>query len=369
MGPASVASRRGALCADAVVLGERMEQTRSLELTEIADSTSSLPERAQGMLQRLRGLVPFDAAWLAIADPMGSSYSTLASTDLDDSTLQYLSGPKMARDIEVTHTDRGRPPLSPSDLPSPAVELPTWAECFIPAGFHEALGVALFDPGQRHVGHLALLSSSKEPPLPATRRRLQRVTPVLARGSDPLRSLAVAARVVKGATAGAVLCWDRVTRPLPGLDDDPLCADGSPVVDIALSCIDDGRVFASFLWPRGGRHAPDGHFRGTVLASTEEPSARVLGTIVLSPVTELRGLTPRELEVLGFLIDGCSNQQIARALFVAPRTVAAHVEHILGKLGAPTRTLAAVRAEREGLYVPPSPSLCGPVTSSPSGRA
>jgi DNA-binding NarL/FixJ family response regulator len=75
-------------------------------------------------------------------------------------------------------------------------------------------------------------------------------------------------------------------------------------------------------------------------------------------VTDLRGLTPRELEVLGLLIDGCSNQQIARALVVAPRTVAAHLEHILVKLGAPTRTLAAVRAEREGLYVPLSPSSC-----------
>jgi DNA-binding NarL/FixJ family response regulator len=62
--------------------------------------------------------------------------------------------------------------------------------------------------------------------------------------------------------------------------------------------------------------------------------------------------------VLGLLVDGCSNQQIARALVVAPRTVAAHLEHILVKLDAPTRTLAAVRAEREGLYVPLSPSPC-----------
>ncbi|HEY4631224.1 MAG TPA: helix-turn-helix transcriptional regulator [Blastococcus sp.] len=335
-----------------------MEQTRSLELAEIADSTSSLSERAQEMLERLRRLVPFDAAWLALADPMSSSYTSLASTDLDESTLRYLSGPKMAHDIEVTHTGRGRPPLSPSDLPYPAGDLPTWAECFIPAGFHEALGVALFDRGQRHVGHLALLSCSKQPPPLVMRRRLHQLTPVLARGIDPLRSLAVAARVVRGATAGAVLCCDGATRRLPGLDGDALLADGSPVVTIARSCIDDGQVYASYLWPRGGRHAPDGHVRVTVLAAPEEPSAGLLGTVVLSPVTDLRGLTPRELEVLGLLIDGCSNQQIARALVVAPRTVAAHLEHILAKLGAPTRTLAAVRAEREGLYVPLSPSPC-----------
>jgi hypothetical protein len=56
--------------------------------------------------------------------------------------------------------------------------------------------------------------------------------------------------------------------------------------------------------------------------------------------------------VLGLVVDGCSNQAIARELVVAPRTVAAHMEHILVKLQAQSRTLAAVRAEREGLYVP-----------------
>lgn len=335
-----------------------MEATATLELAEAADSLDPLPERAREMLEGLRSLVPFDAAWLALADPMSSSYSTLASTDLDEPTLRYLGGPQMARDIEVTHADRRRPPLSPSDLPYPASELPTWAECFIPAGFSEALGVALFDRGQRPVGHLALLSTSTQPPSAVVRRRLHRLTPVLARGIDPLRPLSTAARVVRGATAGAVLCRDGGVADLPGLDGDALLAPGSPVVPIARSSIDDGQVFASFLWPRGGRHAPDGHVRVTVLACPERTTTHLLGTVVLSPATELRGLTPRELEVLGLLVEGCSNQEIAHALVVAPRTVAAHLEHILAKLDAPTRTLAAVRAEREGLYVPIVASPC-----------
>ena len=149
--------------ADAAIPGDRWSRRASLELAEIADSTGPLSERAQEMLERLRRLVPFDAAWLALADPMGSGYTSLASTDLDERTLQYLSGPEDGARHRGDPPDRGRPPLSPSDLPYPAAELPTWAECFIPAGFHEALGVALFDAGQRHVGHLALLSGSRSP--------------------------------------------------------------------------------------------------------------------------------------------------------------------------------------------------------------
>lgn len=334
-----------------------MKRGSSVELAEVAASTGPAPERAQEMLARLRRVVPFDAAWLALADPMSSSYTSLAGADLDEGTVRYLSGPKMAHDIEVTGTDRDRPPLSLSDLPYPSGDLPTWAECLTPADFHEGLGVGLFDRGQRHVGFLALLFSSRRPPSLSARRRVQKLNTLLASGIDPLRSLAAAARLVRGASAGAVLYRGGRPRPLPGLEDDSLLAAGSPVITIARSYLEAGQLFVSFLWPRGGSHAPRGHVRVTLMAGAADPPS-LLGTVVLSPGTESRGLTPRELEVLGLLIDGCCNQQIARALTVAERTVATHMEHILAKLGAPTRTLAAVRAKREGLYVPPWPAFC-----------
>jgi DNA-binding CsgD family transcriptional regulator len=170
-----------------------------------------------------------------------------------------------------------------------------------------------------------------------------------------MRYLLTTARLVHGATAGAVLCTDGRAQPLLGLDVDPLLTAGSPVLAVASVRIADGQVYSSFLWPLGGWHAPGGHSRVTVLAAPQGAPARVTGVVLLSPMPDLHGLTPRELEVLGLVVDGCSNQEIARALVVAPRTVAAHIEHLLVKLGAPTRTLAAVRAEREGLYVPAVP--------------
>jgi DNA-binding CsgD family transcriptional regulator len=325
-----------------------------LELAETAASAGSTSERAQALLEVLRRAVPFDGAWLALAEPLGHGYQSLASVDLDAPIVEFLSGPLMARDIEATGTHRARPPLSPSDLPYPAEELPTWAECLMPAGIHEALAVALFAPAGRHVGFLALLSGSRQPPSPATRRRLGRLAPVLAHGIDPMRSLLTAARLVRGATAGVVLRADGSCQPLPGLPEDALLVRGSPVVAAARERLGQGDVYGSFLWPVGGSHAPGGHVRVTVLAPADA-SPELTAVAVLSPATDLHGLTPRELEVLGLLVEGCSNQEIARTLVVTPRTVAAHLEHVLGKLGAPTRTAAAVRAEREGLYVPAPP--------------
>lgn len=324
-----------------------------VRLADIASSPGRVQERAEALLAELGQHIPFDASWIALAEPDGVEYTPLASTALEESTLHYLSGPRMAHDIELTGTDRARPPRSATDLAYPLEELQTWAECLLPAGFHEAISVALYAPGGRHVGFLTLLSGTELPPPAAVPRRLSRLLPRLAAGIDPLRSMATAAHLVHGAQAGVVLLpgCDGVGR-LPGLADDELLAADSELLDVARATISDGQTHSSFLWPRAGRPAPDAYVRVTVIGGDDDLRTVLTGVVVLSPVVDLHGLTPRELEVLGLVIDGRSNQEIARALVIAPRTVAAHLEHILCKLQAGSRTLAAVRAERTGLYVP-----------------
>ncbi len=324
------------------------------EMMEIASSAAPLPERARGLLQWLERGMCFEAAWLALSDPRSNVYATVGSTGLDRPVLDYLDRPAMAQEIELTGLDRNRPPVSVADLPVAVDELPTWAECLLPAGFREGLAVALFEPGGLHVGFLGLLSSSRESPSATMHDRLGLVSPLIARGLSPMRSLLATTRIVKGATAGAVLLQDGTTCPLPGLREHALLAADSPVMDIARATLLDGQVYRSFMWPARDGSAGGGHLRMTVLAATELP-AFVLGAILVTPDADCRDLTPRELQVLGLLVDGHSNQQIARRLAVAPRTIAAHVEHLLDKLEAPNRTLAAVRAEREGCYVPPQP--------------
>jgi non-specific serine/threonine protein kinase len=52
-------------------------------------------------------------------------------------------------------------------------------------------------------------------------------------------------------------------------------------------------------------------------------------------------LTRREIEVAGLIAEGLSNKAIAAKLVIAQRTVEAHVEHILDKLGFSSRTQVA----------------------------
>jgi DNA-binding NarL/FixJ family response regulator len=66
---------------------------------------------------------------------------------------------------------------------------------------------------------------------------------------------------------------------------------------------------------------------------------------------EGHGLSPREREVLGLVVEGAPNKAIARALGISVRTAKFHVAAILAKLGAHNRAEAVAIALREGLIV------------------
>ncbi len=60
----------------------------------------------------------------------------------------------------------------------------------------------------------------------------------------------------------------------------------------------------------------------------------------------IRALTLREQQVLALVADGHTNRDIGLALFIEPRTVEKHVEHIRTKLGARSRADAAAKWAR-----------------------
>lgn len=96
--------------------------------------------------------------------------------------------------------------------------------------------------------------------------------------------------------------------------------------------------------------------RGT---SVLEPSvaARMMAAIRRGGSQESRPSVPplaeplseRELAVLRYLADGCSNKEIGSKLRIAEGTVKNHMTNVLGKLGALDRTQAALKARELGL--------------------
>ncbi len=68
-----------------------------------------------------------------------------------------------------------------------------------------------------------------------------------------------------------------------------------------------------------------------------------------APPKSVESLTPRELQVLNLVAEGLPNKSIASQLAISEHTVKFHINAILSKMGASSRTQAAALATRMGL--------------------
>lgn len=86
-----------------------------------------------------------------------------------------------------------------------------------------------------------------------------------------------------------------------------------------------------------------------LLARVHRSIARAAAAAPPSTNGAVRDLTVREHEVLRLLSAGVSQKKIAEGLVISPKTVATHIQRILGKLGVHSRTEAVAFAYRTGL--------------------
>ncbi|HEY0933804.1 MAG TPA: LuxR C-terminal-related transcriptional regulator, partial [Trebonia sp.] len=91
---------------------------------------------------------------------------------------------------------------------------------------------------------------------------------------------------------------------------------------------------------------------GPVPAARQPPAGELAGELAGdlaggAPAGRWELLTAREREVAGLVAAGLTNKGIAARLVVSKRTVDAHLEHILGKLGYNSRVQVATLASRE----------------------
>lgn len=170
-----------------------------------------------------------------------------------------------------------------------------------------------------------------------------------------------------------VVLWDLGWDPAAGLERLLDALDDLPPVVVLLAGDDESAgIAAGQMWRAGVRgllrrdSGPDRLLaaleaagRGLLaadpdLAAGALPTRRLRGdeSAAAGPDEQLvEELTPRELDVLQLLAEGLSNKAIARRLDISDHTVKYHVNAILGKLAAQSRTDAVVRATRSGLIV------------------
>ena len=121
-------------------------------------------------------------------------------------------------------------------------------------------------------------------------------------------------------------------------------------------------ALASAVWQAGVRALlPRSAPVATLVAALQAAAANLIvldpqaATSILVPATSLpdtlEPLTAREREVLQLMAQGMPNKSIARELAISEHTVKFHVNAILSKFGAQSRTEAVVLASRAGLVL------------------
>jgi DNA-binding CsgD family transcriptional regulator len=315
-------------------------------LAGIGDPTRQLGE----LWLSLRTVVPFEAAWIGIVDMTRHGYQTLTAVGHDAANSAYLESSGFNEQVEAFGLVRRNRPLCLRDVPVPPAEIPSWAEHWWPAGYREGVGVPLVARDGRHLGLMTMYTDSPEHPSDATRDLIGAIAPMISATIDPMNTIAGLAALVGDARAGGVVDRGGTVSRLPGMPLHSLLSQNSRVVLTAVAKLSDRRPQAAFLCP--DPRGPDDYVRVTAITCPPQAVNNFIVLILISPPGDLLGLTRRELEVLGSVIDGGTNQEIAHALFITERTVAAHLEHIRAKLDAPTRTVAAVRSLHLALYIP-----------------
>ncbi|MFC7548883.1 response regulator transcription factor [Plantactinospora sp. GCM10030261] len=325
----------------------------AVEIGGIASSIDDLGTRAMALLRCLRRLIRYRAGWVVLFDPVRPGLIPLAVEGRAGGVAPDASAAR--GEVERLGLDRPGSPRLLRELP---VTLHGWAEPEAEGGA-EGVVAPLTTTDGRCLGLLIMHTDAQHRPTEQVLNLLGTLTPMAANAADPLRTVMTTARSVPGAWAGVLLAGDGATMALPGLAGHPLLTPPSRVLALAAPAERDRRSHRSFLVPVDGPGAAE-HLRVTVIESLADTPYQRGVAVLLGPAGDVHGLTPRELEIAGLLVDGSSNRRIAAALHVTERTVAAHVEHILVKLAASTRTMAALRAHQLGLFVPRTSESCAP---------
>jgi DNA-binding NarL/FixJ family response regulator len=130
-----------------------------------------------------------------------------------------------------------------------------------------------------------------------------------------------------------------------------------PVVALLADDTHTGAAWAAGVRGVLRRHADPAllaaaiHAVGRGLAVLDPALAPGLFTIDPGSAAPAEALTPREMDVLRLLAEGLPNKVIAQRLEISEHTVKFHVNALLGKLNAQSRTEAVVRATRMGLIL------------------
>jgi DNA-binding CsgD family transcriptional regulator len=297
--------------------------------------------------------------FLATADPVTGAFTATFTFDIPDAAATGFYEIERAghdvgsfRSLARTRTPVGA--LYAQTHGSPQ-ESTRWREIIEPLGWGDELRAVIRADGATW-GYLCLHRESRERGF--TARESERLAALLPAIAAALRRAALSSADddgllptgvvlvdeqgrVAGTSGGAAAWLDELGQPLP---------DGLPVLlaEQARRALDGARTVTNTITTRTGR-------TGLVEAAPVQGGAQSQVAMVISAAPAgyrldrfalAAGLTAREQEVVGCVLEGMSTRAIADLLTISPNTVQAHLTAVFAKTGLRTRRELSSRLRR-----------------------
>jgi DNA-binding CsgD family transcriptional regulator len=301
-------------------------------------------ERAEAVLGELANIVAYDAAQISCWDPHQLCHRTVASRGYTDDMREALNG-SMYRDDRVWRIlEQRNDPVFWRDCPFDRHDSAFYVNAVESHGFKEGGTMLLRDSRGEHLGMLSLNIESSAAPKESARDLVGIIGAGLLNLVDSLAPARHLATVLPSQWPTAALDWHGRWTPLTVEGLPPLS-----LLEAVSDVLDQKTSQTKFRWhdsqPGAGRRRSDPLL--VEVFPFKHPTCRAV--VAWSRQQIPYGLTKRESDVLALLAVGASNAAIAEALSLSIRTVTTHVERILAKMEAPTRTAAALVAQHDGL--------------------
>jgi DNA-binding CsgD family transcriptional regulator len=313
------------------------------------DPAGEFMDNASGMMALIRDLTDCSAFLLAGWDPLSKTHrhQRLVSFGYSEPAIAHIND-EYVTDNPAFKLSHSHSALSlrwrdyERDWKLHFQETFTAQTFLIPSGFHEGTTMCLRLPNGQYTG-AAHASWSRASAATDDRREIfERFCPMLAAACDLLRAPQLLADTLHPGAFVLIISSSGVARELPGRSAGPHLGDGGALRRLLQENLESW-MSPRFLWPDELGHCHKVTLtkcRGDLTLVTEESTSWPFG------------LSLREIQVLNLITSGASNPEIAQRLFISARTASTHVEHILTKMGCPTRAKLAAVAVAEGLLLP-----------------
>jgi DNA-binding CsgD family transcriptional regulator len=323
--------------------------------TTAANLSSQVLDQAAQVTRLLRDLVRSEAIALVAMDPVSRTHRSLADEGYTDKTMSYVvdgfvstcPAYAIAREKD-TRSLRWRDYKRDWNLYLP--DTFTAQEYLMPDGFREGSTMCLRLPDGRYIGAIHMSWAKATHATDERRELTERFQPILLNIVDQLRTPQLLADELAPSSYALAVSPNGFAFHLPNRSPGLHLGEGGELRRLILEkLLEKLRSLRPlrFVWPdEAGRchKVTVTPCRGNILLITEE--------CMPWPYS----LSLREIQILHLVTSGASNPEIAEQLFVSPRTVSTHIEHILAKMSCDSRTRLAALAVSEGLLLAESPS-------------